>query len=360
MDQKELQQKIAEYYLKLPAKAQTFFSSMKWVDTLQNISKKYTLSGEQNQTLGTETTLLLLGITSFEQYVESIKKDITLPEDALNKILGEVEESVLKDVKSDIEQAYASNIKKLEDELAPDLDPAFVNLPKELQEAIAQSDYQKKLYEIGTKNKLRIDKMGKLEEVTIKFMKGGISPSQYENQLALEIDIEASLARAIAEEVNESILKTIREIMKSQMVTGASDGKGESNIDREVPLPPYAKLYDNKYLPDAVIEKNKPDKILQGEKGGVIFENSSTTKESPIRTTEKIPPITEAKAPETTNIPKPPYKDMLMNKLTSVNIGATVVSDYSMSKKAEDAPLPTAPTPSSTLKAPDPYHEAIE
>src|SRR4051812_29846145 len=115
MDQKQLQQHIAEYYSKLPAGAQAVFASMEWMGTLQTICKKYTLSNEQIQTLGTETTLVLLGIVPIEQYVENLMKEIVLPADSMTKMLGEIEESVLQSVRPELEQAYKANLSEIEE-----------------------------------------------------------------------------------------------------------------------------------------------------------------------------------------------------------------------------------------------------
>jgi DNA repair ATPase RecN len=98
MDQTQLQQQIAEYYQKLPPKAQTAFSSMQWMETLQAIAKKYTLDAQQVQTLGTETTLALLGITSIEQYAKNLAAEIALPKDSMVTMLAEIGDSVFKDI----------------------------------------------------------------------------------------------------------------------------------------------------------------------------------------------------------------------------------------------------------------------
>jgi len=378
MDQKELQKKIAEYYLKLPTDAQITFASMKWMETLKKINTKYTLVGEDIKTLGTETTLVLLGIISTEQYVKALKEEISLPEDSITKMIGEVEDSVLKGVRSELDQTYALNLRdaeKAERKLV--VDPKFETLPKEVQEAIAESDYQKKLYGIGTKHKLQIEKMGKLEDITVKFINGKLSPSQYENTLGLEMDLEAEKVKDIATDVNELILKNIREYMKRQseeLKTGFEDK------DDEIPKPPYADAYTKASNPQTPASDPSQNKTPEDQKPIILtpVNISSMYEDSGIEiiVEEKKEPsvvITENKldklitrevkselTPKENTFFKSSGIDILKEKLEGITVSKNTVSDHDLSKISRESVPEPVKIPTPPVKTHDPYHEAID
>ena len=116
MNQTQLQEKIAFYYSKLPSDVQTVFSSMKWMDILGDISKKYTLTNDQIEVLGTETTLVMLGIIDAAEYEATIKRDIQVTPVIMEKMLGDIDTLILGAVRSRLEDTYAANIEELVEE----------------------------------------------------------------------------------------------------------------------------------------------------------------------------------------------------------------------------------------------------
>src|SRR3989344_8884181 len=102
MDQKELQEKIALYYSKLPPKAQEVFSGMAWLETLKAISQKYGLTEKQIETLGTETTLVLLGIIHLVEYEEALTNELGLPRNSTDKMVQEIQESIIKEIRPEL------------------------------------------------------------------------------------------------------------------------------------------------------------------------------------------------------------------------------------------------------------------
>jgi hypothetical protein len=314
MDQTQLQQNIAKYYAKLPVELQQFFSDMKWMDDLKDISTKYSLTEEQITTLGTETTLLLLGIVHKDEYKDTLEKDLNSSNDIFNNIFSEIETSVLKDIYIQLDEAFTINVDLLlEEKYGGDkkLDERFNELPKEVQLAINESNYQVALYAIANKYKLNIEQMGILEELTTKVMLGIINPDNYENELSSNIKIPKEDISNIINNVNEEVLKTIRELLKKHW-------NDNQQIDGEkIPLPPYA--------------------VLE------IKQNDTLKKIEAIGTSEK--------KSELENIPKNIFEEKLSSSTTSSH----VVSDYSSASKntlpSKDNNLNSSP------KSPDPYRE---
>jgi hypothetical protein len=232
MDQEQLQQKIAEYYAKLPIEAQVMFASQEWMRTLENLSSKYSLTPLQIQTLGTETTLLLLGIVHPDEYAGFLKADLSLSADTQNKLMADINLGILNKWRTVLAEAYAKNSNEIaEKEYGGErkLDERFTSLPPEVQEAIANSNYQNELYVIANEEKLSIDQMGKLEKATNKILLGIEHPDKYTDILASELGLTNEKALEISSKVNEKILKNIRELLKSH---------AEVHAEIAVPIPP--------------------------------------------------------------------------------------------------------------------------
>jgi len=206
MDQTELQQKIAEYYTKLPKEAQEVFSGMQWLEKLKEIASKYNLNDVQIETLGTETTLVLLGIIHVNEYEEIIKNEIKIPEESIKNMLVEIDGFVLKTIRPQLEETFYKN----NDEEKQKLDERFNNLSKETKDAIEKSDYQTKIYEIGQKHNLTVYQMGILGESTINVMLGITLPNKFEESLK-ELQLPTEKITEIVNDINDQVLKKIRE-----------------------------------------------------------------------------------------------------------------------------------------------------
>ena len=247
MDQTTLQNKIAEYFVKLPPDAQSAFSSMQWMESLKIIATKYNLSEPQIEVLGTETTLALLGIVHPDQYEQMLVQDLGLPKNTIDQMILEIDGGIMVKMRSKLESTYQANANALVEAKYGDiksLDKKFEKLPEEVKQAIGESNYQQKLYDIGNKYKLTLDQIGKLEEVTTKVMLGLTHPETYSGELAIALGIQVDKINEIVNDVNEQVLKNIREILKSHWNTNA-----ESINEMKVPLPPYAKIEIPKVSP---------------------------------------------------------------------------------------------------------------
>lgn len=99
MDQIQLQQKIAEYYSKLPSDVQSVFKSMKWMEDLRITSIKYELNEDQKEILSTETMLLLLGIVHPDEYEKTLTRDLKMDEIAKGKMIAEINDLIIKTVR---------------------------------------------------------------------------------------------------------------------------------------------------------------------------------------------------------------------------------------------------------------------
>jgi hypothetical protein len=354
MDQTQLQQKIALYYSKLPVEAQQIFSSMSWMETLKTISIKRGLNDSQIETLGLETTLALLGIVHLDDYKKALLENLSLPSTEVDKIVTEIDESILKTIRPQLMDVYEQHVTSLVVEKYGGIDNfgnSFNKLPNEVKEAIGQSDYQSKLYNIATEKKLSVEQMGALEEVTSKVLLGMINPDQYESELTSKLGLDASKTSEVVTSVNESVLKNIREILKSHW----NDGKSrEVSLEDEVPIPPYAQVK----IPEAPkAEIQIPSAI------GPELPSRALKAESDIYHSAGIDMLSKEMSEK-----EDLAKSIIGSKLSQSVVSRPVISDQSLSKVngAQSQPeQPKTPTPINpapivpTAPAHDPYHEAI-
>jgi hypothetical protein len=347
MDQTQLQQQIVLYYSKLPEDIQQVFSSMSWMEKIKEISIKFGLTQEQIETLGAETTLALLGIISLDEYQENIANDLRLQSTPLQKMLTEINDSIFKLIRPQLTDAYNNHVESLVDEKyggVESLDARFSKLPKEVQDAITESNYQNTLYSIGSQYKLSIDQMGALEESTNKVLIGILHPDKYEEDLKAKISLPPDQISGLVKSVNENLLKNIREILKSSW--GTRD-EGIKSGDDEVPVPPYGQTI-------------KLEATMQTEENPIQVTNSLSKIETGIYNDAGIEFIDESKDISSKPGPSEVGMDIISNKLNKMVMSGNVVSDYSLPKVNK----PSTPSPL-PAKAPelgqihDPYHEPI-
>lgn len=348
MDQTQLQQQIALYYSKLPSDVQAVFSSMKWMDTLRDISRKYNLTEEQIETLGTETTLVLLGIIDMDEYNKLLGDEILISPEIRARMIGEIDTMILGTIRPQLTNTFQKNSTDLAEEKyggRQKLDERFEKLPIEVQNAISESNYQVELYKIASKYELSINQMGALEEATTKVMLSLIHPDKYESELQANIDIPKEKIAVLVSDVNEGVLKNIREILKSHW--GKGGAAVASDVDDEVPIPPYVKnLVEEKpevQLPSSIKPVTESNIY---KNAGIEMVSGDILNKMPIK--EDLKPI------------KSGGMDMLADKLNGLTISQSSISDHTI-PKVTPPPAQTLPPPVNLpTKQHDPYHEVIE
>lgn len=343
MDKEQLQQKIAEYYGKLPKEAQDVFSSLSWMEKLKDIAIKYTLDDEQLEILGTETTLVLLGIIQIEEYQTTLEKELKQSKEITDKIVDEVNSTILSTIKNQLIKTFELNVASLTEKEAQTtplsttstptiiFDPRFLNMPQNVQEAIHKSKWKEKLYELAQKYSLNVEQSGILEEITAKVMQNAIHPNQYETELASKLTtVSKENISSLINDINQEILKVIRELMQNPNAVINTD------IIKNVPIPPYKTI------------KNEELGIRNGEQTPSISKIITSANETP----RPIDPIKEA-------LNSVPISDMMEEKLKNAVTSNHTVSDYSTPKIS----TPSSDVPQSnqgqTHKGLDPYRETF-
>lgn len=254
MDQAQLQAKIAEYYAKLPTDAQVMFSKMEWLSKIQGISSRYNMTDTQIQTLGTETSLVMLGIIHPDEYEKILKTELAVPREIGIKIVDDINQEILQNWRDILIETHKNNMQTLANETygaGKTLDERFSTLPQEVQQAITETNYQETLTQIGTTFKLTIEQIGALEVATTKMMLGIIHPENYESEVVATLGLSTENGKKVADAVNEKILKNIRSIL----IRHSEELKAKESPEEAVPKPPYVEVMPNISTPPVSINE---------------------------------------------------------------------------------------------------------
>ncbi len=360
MDQAELQKNIALYYSKLPPKAQEMFGKMLWLEELKKIGIKYALNGEQIKTLGTETTLVLLGMVHMMEYEQNLINELVMPKQDMEEMIQDIKDNILKPIIPELVEAYKKNTETdssetiEQEKTAEDLGPKFQKLPNEFRDAIIKSNYHDNLYKIGQEYKLNIIQMGKLEETLSSMMVGNIHTEKLEENLKDKVGISSEAAGKLANDLNEKILKKIREKMVgSSEIKNSPQSIKPAMLDKIELEPPKIQKREESILNTAGIQINDP----------VLKEFKPLSPEDKLTNTFKIPTIeTEhtlgniSKAPEAAAIEKTsptasPKAPIVAPKTPEIPI---VVSPKVMNDIKPATSVP-AKAPATNYKDKDPY-----
>ncbi len=380
-----LQIKIARARENLLQESRNAIDAVNWKLFIQEMNHKF--NEDQIDTLTTETELLLCGLVSTEDYPEELEKRMQIPKSAVAQLISDLDKQIFKKIHEEFEKRLNDKgDTKITYTVKPlIIDPKFSNLPNDIQKAVAISDWKGKLYTISKKYNLSVDKMGILEEITVKTINGEIHTSAYENEVLSRINLPADKNKEMVTEINEEIFKVI----KGSLVNSS---KVKPSGDKEIPLPPYvAKKEETILIPlpsynkeEVKIEIKKEEKIIENEddlykKHGIEIISDvpvapdqsvlSTEKKEEINYREEIPASTE-KIKDETNVnvekneyievvPEAPTGNIITNKLFGNTTSKTTVSDYSLPKISKQADPFTGVEGSANANPHDPYHEVI-
>ena len=398
MDQKELQEKIALYFSKLTPKAQASFSSMLWLEILKGIADKYSLTAKQIETLSTETTLMLLGIIHTDEFEKALYDELGLPEEITAEIIAEIDSSILKGIRGELNDTYQKNTKELEGEQNKkyeNKDERLKNLPKDIQDAVSKTDYHDSLYKIFEENKLNIEQMGILETAVMDMLSGTLRPEKFKDTIKSNLGFDDAKTQKIVNDVNEKILKEVKNqvlrannpVKEDKINTEQEDmimKKAGIEINRggvEKPkIPTPNKLFDSVRVPvthtdhslmnltrsvDSNQTKNNEKLLEITAPEQKITANGGT----PLKAVAPTPPVVPTPAP--TVIPKTPIPPKPISLNSSGEVVPPVVQKKTMdikkpslevppiAPKSDDQSVPN-PKPASYLKNKDPYRLSPE
>ena len=119
----------------------------------------------------------------------------------------------------------------------------FKQLPEEIQAVVADQATEEKIFEIGQKHNLHIDKIGELVDEVGLVLLGLTKPTDFVGKLKTRLVIDQSNAEAIAAEVNTTIFLEIREALKQlhdSPPSASNDLPSKNELLRAIENPPAA------------------------------------------------------------------------------------------------------------------------
>lgn len=375
MDQ-NTQNQIAQYYAKLPPNVQTMFSSMTWMETLRAISDTHKFSQAQNETVSTETTLVLLGMISLDEYKEILSRELGLETETFNQIFKEIETQVITPIRSELIQTHEQNKTDLVTEkYGTNLDERFEKLPNDVKAAIGSVDYTNTIVAIGKKNNLTAEQMGTLEEETTKVMLGVSHPTEFREQLLARLGVSRQKVDMVVTDTNSMIFSQIRESFQSMMekpqaqdsskyqVVSIKEDAVNSVVNEDTNAPKDLDVgeFDRDELLSQIENpaKSSIQNTVSSIKYPVLSEESIVEIPTPVLKPESPTPVVSV--PETVPTPEIPQKpvsavpNFLADKLGGTTITTPTTTDHSlpgMTTAPEDSVIPVRPA--------DPYHEPID
>ncbi|MFA6386652.1 MAG: hypothetical protein WCW04_02705 [Candidatus Paceibacterota bacterium] len=371
----------------LTKESRAAIDAVSWKLIISGMNKKF--NPEQLDFLEMETELLLCGLESTTNYTKELESGMKISRADVGVLINELDKLIFKKIQEELENRLNGGKGKIVYKNKPFVvDPRFINLPKELQEAISYSNWKERMYDIAKKFKLNIEQTGLLEEITIKVILNTIHTDQYEGEIRSKIDLGDDKIKEMVTDLNENIFKNIKQIMEnasaslseekkipappyvSKKEVASSATRREGGINDVVPLPPVSSPPAKGEMPKGQrgsdsTDVYKEEKPAQKEIEDIISNKGVGNKESDmyrehgieiISEDEVIPEIKKVEnkmpSPSMGNIvvenTKKVDSNIIADKLFGNTTSKTTVSDYSLPKISNDQE-----------HTHDPYHEAI-
>lgn len=227
----------------LTKESRAAIDAVSWKLIIAGMNKKY--NPEQLDILEMETELLLCGLENTKNYTKELESGMKISRAEVSVLINELDKLIFKKIQEELESRLNGGSGKSGKIVYTNkpfvIDPRFISLPKEVQEAISYSGWKEKMYDVAKKFKLNIEQTGLLEEITTKVILNTIHADQYENEIRSKIDLGDDKIKEMVVELNENIFKNIKEVMKNASIS--------SNEEKKIPAPPYTKTITNDQLP---------------------------------------------------------------------------------------------------------------
>ncbi len=195
----------------------------------------------------------------------------------------------------------------------------YEKLPDVLKDALFSVETADKIFAIGKKSGLTVEKIGFLAEETGRVILGLNRPAQFVSALAARLEVDAQIARQIALDINHQIFFPLRQALKEthQIEVGEAELYKEEVIPRataERPQPPKAPPAPKpERQGPAIIDLGGlkiPARPAGGAPPGFLsrqeVEKIVAEKKSAEPTPAKIPPIDLSQAPRPPAAPSQP------------------------------------------------------
>ena len=156
----------------------------------------------------------------------------------------------------------------------------FYKLPQPLQDILAVTSTNNKVFAIAKKHNLQVDQTGILNDIVMHILLGIIATKDFLETLKKETSVDPQEATLIVNEINEEIFKPVRELMEKTFRGGApykprTMATIDENDEEHLHLTKHDILREIENPPEAEVRK-EPASELQEEASQDIPEISKT------------------------------------------------------------------------------------
>ena len=221
----------------------------------------------------------------------------------------------------------------------------YIKLPQDLKDAILGVDSTDIMRKIGEKNKLAIDKIGKMVGEAGYVMLGVTHPNEFIGNLADRLEVDKEKARAIAQEINEQVFKKVRDSLRKihNMREGEGEGEGEGEERSQDKISPLGNSQGETFKNESVDVRHSMSNIANINRSDILKEiEKDHTKES------SVPDIMRGK--------DNPFEE----KMKEGVLLAPVEEKHYIEEKPKPSALPEPEKPKVKYQGFDPYKEPIE
>jgi len=302
------EEQFEEKFKNLPERFREMVFSADVDDTVGELSRLYGLLGEEKrEALKGGVVLLLVGLSTGEDFIRDAKEKLAISQETAGKIFldvtdlilnpimnrfywrGETEEKERAELTPEEEKEIEKSIEadKLIDKTYASMEPTpgVATSSDELKEAIDHLDFGTIIPTLGEKYGLTIIKQGLLERKIKLLITGNLSASDFERQMQSELGLNPEQAKNIINDINQFVLTPVRMAYLGMEEEAPSPSQERAGV----------RLEQTSFAPTGVVgapspeEKNVGDEIrVEAERKKILEGIESPTKISGVKTVADI------------------------------------------------------------------------
>lgn len=250
----------------------------------------------------------------------------------------------------------------------------YRKLPPDVREVYSSVDITETMQTIGKKHGIHIDDQGELVDETGLVLLGVTHPKDYIRNIAVRLEIDAALAKAIAGDINEQIFKPVRESLKKMHgVVEGVEVASPALAPLIRPAIPPAPVAIRKEVPPSPVVPPAPQKIVPVYQQPATVSTPTPPEPKPAQASISTPVAPVAKTPPqpvpvmeaplimpksmgktlgTAQPPAPPsFSDALKSRIERTTQPVSVIPKDVSAEKSSPAPI--TPPPATTPPPPD-------
>lgn len=245
---------IQEHFRSLPKDLQSYITSEKFAQTIEQIGSTHALTKQETAILEDEAVLVLMGLEPIEDYADNLEEILQKSSQDAESVAISVANEIFSPIK-DVLGAYLEQA-SFDDTLDSEIRSAVISpssieqnrfekrleaLPEELRILITSGKVKEQVAAIGTQFELTPQQTEKLEEQVVLRILGFLRKANFTHSLKENVGIDEQNVQEIENALDQHIFLEMR-----QGLAGATSNalpQGGSASASPVPAPPKTRHY---------------------------------------------------------------------------------------------------------------------